>query len=309
MTATSTLLSPGSLWASVVARSEHALHCGALLPLATEYGFIEQAGIRFLVRVLANLARKDAVAPVARRTEAGEFNPFLPYEADLFVTDLSASHLCLLNKFNVLDHHLLIVTRAFVAQETLLDLADFTALALGLAEIDGLGFYNAGRVAGASQRHKHLQLVPLPLAPAGPRLPVEPLLATARYQAGIGRVPALPFQHALIRWAPSSFTITLVATALLDAYQAALDTLALPRQEATTTPYNLLITRDWLLLVPRRQERWEDLSVNALGFAGALLVRDIAQRERLRAAGPLTVLTRVAWPPGLHHPPPDEPIT
>lgn len=303
MTLTSTLLSPGSLWASVRARREHALRCGALRPLATEYEFIEQGGIHFLVRVLANLARKDAAA-AAPRTGSGEFNPFLPYETDLFVTDLSASHLCLLNKFNVLDYHLLIVTRTFIAQETWLDLADFTALALCMAEIDGLGFYNAGRVAGASQRHKHLQLVPLPLAPTGPQLPIEPVLATARYQAGIGVVPVLPFQHALIRWAPSSFTISVVATALREAYQAALAVLALPCEQATTAPYNLLITRDWLLLVPRRQERWEDLSVNALGFAGALLARDVAQRERLRAGGPLTVLGQVGWPPGSHQTPP-----
>ena len=32
-----------------------------------------------------------------------------------------------------------------------------------LAEFDGLGFYNGGETAGASQPHKHLQIVPLPL--------------------------------------------------------------------------------------------------------------------------------------------------
>ena len=43
------------------------------------------------------------------------------------------------------------------------DGADFDALARGLAAIDGLAFYNGGTVAGASQPHKHLQLVPVPL--------------------------------------------------------------------------------------------------------------------------------------------------
>ena len=34
-------------------------------------------------------------------------NPFLPYEEDLYVCDLSPTHVCLLNKFNVVDHHFL----------------------------------------------------------------------------------------------------------------------------------------------------------------------------------------------------------
>ncbi|NIO40609.1 MAG: phosphorylase, partial [Burkholderiales bacterium] len=38
-------------------------------------------------------------------------NPFLPYGKDLFVSDISETHLALLNKFNVIDYHLLIVTR------------------------------------------------------------------------------------------------------------------------------------------------------------------------------------------------------
>ena len=51
-----------------------------------------------------------------REVKAGEFsavNPFLPYDPDLVVADISDTHVALLNKFNVIDHHLLIVTRCF----------------------------------------------------------------------------------------------------------------------------------------------------------------------------------------------------
>jgi ATP adenylyltransferase len=61
-------------------------------------------------------------------------------------------------------------------------------------------------------------------------------------------------------------------------------------------PYNLLVSRDWLLLVPRRCEKWQDVSVNSLGYAGSLFVRDREQIDRLRAAGPLTVLGAVSQP-------------
>lgn len=63
-------------------------------------------------------------------------------------------------------------------------------------------------------------------------------------------------------------------------------------------PYNLLVTREALLLVPRMHEKWQDVSVNSLGYAGSLFVRDREQIERLRACGPLAVLAAVGRAPG-----------
>ena len=68
-----------------------------------------------------------------------------------------------------------------------------------MAELNGLGFYNAGRAAGASQPHKHLQLVGLPLAPGVAGLPVDALLASAGFEGCVGRVPSLPFRLATSR--------------------------------------------------------------------------------------------------------------
>ena len=120
------LLKPGTLWQKVVDRTSHALQCGALLTIPTDYEFVEQNGVKFLVRILSNLDRKyQAKKKQDRDTATGkDFNPFLPYEEDLFVADISATHVCILNKFNVVGYHLLIVTRAFEEQESLLTLQD-----------------------------------------------------------------------------------------------------------------------------------------------------------------------------------------
>jgi ATP adenylyltransferase len=66
---------------------------------------------------------------------------------------------------------------------------------------------------------------------------------------------------------------------------------------APASPYNLLATRRWLLLVPRLREFFEGISVNALGFAGSLLVKNAAQLEVLRTRGPMTALQSVSLPP------------
>ena len=61
-------------------------------------------------------------------------------------------------------------------------------------------------------------------------------------------------------------------------------------------PYCLLVAQDWMLLVPRSHEFFDSISVNSLGFAGALLVRDKEQMERVKSCGPMTVLREVGLP-------------
>lgn len=291
------MLNHNSLLAHIRRTSARALQRGALQPIATETRFVESGGVTYLVRILTHLDKKHK-AQSARATPAEQKpNPFLPYEDDLYVADIGDHHVCLLNKFNVLDDHILIVTRESEHQETLLTLRDFAALSICLGKIDGLAFYNGGRVAGASQAHKHLQLVPLPLHPDGPATPIEPLLPPMRETAG--RVPGLDFRHLFIPLDASRLQSEREAAPyLFSAYRAALDALglnALSKQDPNAAerqggPYNLIATRRWLLLVPRSRECFETISVNALGFAGALLVKNQHEFQRLVACGPTRVL-------------------
>lgn len=280
------LLQPGTLWTSVKQRTEHALKCGALLSIPTESEFIEQDGVNFQVRILSNLERKYTAKK--QQDKVKDFNPFLPYEQDLWVADISETHVCLLNKFNVVDHHILIITRAFEEQETLLTLADFTAMWACLAEIDGLVFYNGGKQAGASQPHKHLQLVPLPMTPTGEQIPIAPLFASAQFQDQVGTIPQLPFAHAFTR------LDTPTAQATLERYHTLLNAIAIhPENGKQSGAYNLLATREWMLVIPRTQEDYQGIAVNSLGFAGALLVRNQQQMLLLKELSPMTILSRV----------------
>ena len=290
------LLKPGTLWQQVVDRTSHALKCGALLTIPTDYEFVEQNGVKFLVRILSNLDRKyQAKKKQDRDTATGkDFNPFLPYEEDLFVADISDTHVCILNKFNVVDYHLLIVTRAFEEQESLLTLPDFAAMWAVLNEFEGLAFYNAGKNAGASQRHKHLQVAPLPLAPKGAQIPIEPLLASAKFQDSLGTIPDLPFKNAIARLDPQLASPLKAAQVTLECYYNLLRVLGLLGENGQLGAYNLLATPKWMLIVPRSQESFEAIAVNSLGFAGTLLVRNAQQMQLIKDLHPLNVLTNVA---------------
>lgn len=268
--------------------SRRARASGELLPIETRAERVQDAGIAFVVRIAQNLRRKAAAAHDPREV----FPP--PADSDLQVGELGARHAVVLNKYSVLPGHILIVTQAEEAQTRLLTHADMAALLAALQQIDGLGFYNGGKEAGASQTHKHLQLVPRGSAAHGAAIPFEALFETeaAIEDDGIGCVPRLPFRHAIAAVPPSWWQQPdRGATAALDTYRRLLEACGLdstgPSQSGA---YNLLMTRRWMWLVPRGQERSAGVSVNALGFAGALLAASEAQLEALKRMGPLQVL-------------------
>ncbi len=292
-----TALIPGSLLPALRERSAQARRRGAIHSIPTTTHLIEQDGIAFQVRVAESLAGKAA----AKQAQP-QVNPFLPYDPALFVAPISPTHVALLNKYNVVEHHLLIVTRSFEDQRAPLTQKDCEALLIALTELDGLAFYNAGPVAGASQPHKHLQIIPLDDTGLV-QLPIEPLVRSARVGEQTGTVSGLPFRHA---WAPmdrdwtnpekdSGASLHACYRALLRA--AGLAATVAPGHSAFTEPYNLLATRNWLLLVPRSEECFEGISINALAFAGAFLVKNAEQLAALRRHGPMTALRRVAFPP------------
>jgi ATP adenylyltransferase len=250
---------------------------------------IEDRGVAFLVRIAPGIPRVQA-ARVGRQPEGT--NPFLPYDEDLFVADVSDTHVCLLNKFNVVDDHVLIVTRVFEPQESALRRADFEALWACILELDGLGFYNAGRIAGASQPHRHLQVVPTPLAGGPLRTPIDALLEDVRFDDSLGNARGLPFLHAVARLRScAQLTPSDAAGVLMALYSEMARAFGCERPGR---PYNLLLTREWMLFVPRTRAHWRGIPVNALGFAGALLVHDREQLSNLREAGPMQLLRVVA---------------
>jgi ATP adenylyltransferase len=276
------------LWSKTLETTERALESGALRPILTGDDFVSDGGVVFVVRKVSNLARKQK----AKKNP----NPFLPYEEAMFVSDLSPTHVCLLNKFNVIDHHLLIVTRRFEDQERLLTESDFEALCMCMSEFDGLAFYNGGEVAGASERHKHMQMIPLPMARTGPNVPIESVLADAEGEDRPGRISKLPFVNAFAR---IDFSCGDPAKNAYGLYRQMLDSVGLNRPDMEgdiiqSGPYNLLITRRWMLLVPRKEEFFGSISVNALGFAGALLAKNDQEMQILKEQGPMAVLKHTA---------------
>ena len=111
----------------------------------------------------------------------------------------------------------------------------------------------------------------------------------------------LPFRHAFARLDPSrTYCPAAAAEETLRLYGKMLAAVGIEGVADGTAlrhsaAYNLLITRRWLLLVPRSTECFEGISISALNFAGSLFVRDENQLRLVENRGPLTVLAEVGF--------------
>ncbi|MCG7990964.1 MAG: phosphorylase [Candidatus Thiodiazotropha lotti] len=288
-------LEKGTLWKKVVDTTQRAIDNKSLLTIETLSYNIRQQGLNFTVRVAENIKRKRE----HKRVEP-DFNPFLPPEAALTVCDISPSHIAVLNKFNVVEHHLLIVTRQFESQQSLLTMADFSALCHCLPEYPSLGFYNAGEDAGASQKHKHLQMVPLPLYGETEPFPFSTVFSKQSETDTISQLTQLPFKHTFCCLPEGLFeNPNLAANHCHHLYHKMLKQLEIARltgskEQHHSTPYNLLITRQWMLLVPRTTECWQKISVNAMAYVGSLFVMNQEGLKRLEEIGPVNLLQAVS---------------
>lgn len=288
-----------NLWEKTELVTKKALEKKVLHSIATHYQILEQNDIKFIIRILDNLDKKDKAKKIQKEKQKKsqeKFNPFLPYEKDLFVANIRENHVLILNKFNVVNHHLLIITREFESQDSVLTLEDFSSFWVVLKQINGFGFYNGGKLAGASQPHKHLQIVPYPLVKEIDSLPINDLVLSHKNQGQLITINSFPFENKVIFFEDiMTEKIEELGKLTLNYYYQLLEQLNITiKENKPSKHYNLLITKNWMMIIPRNQEKFASISINSLGFIGALLVKNNEELELLLKHKPLEILAEVA---------------
>ncbi|CBN77659.1 Ap4A phosphorylase II [Ectocarpus siliculosus] len=277
--------------------ADTALADGITLPMHTTFEALE--------------AKAAIATPPA---SAASDDPFDPRVLDPRM-ELPPSHSLVLNKFNTVRNHALIITTEFQSQQEALTEEDFGAWYRVVEELPGVGFYNSAVDAGASQRHKHMQVIPddalWDYRPAANEAipvdePISRLVGSSRDFSRVWRLPTFRFQHAFTLLPslqelgeegsgdddPSRRMAAHLKTRYVELLrEVGFDTSSLLAQEPTRTPgdatastvpvstlppYNAVLTPRWLMLVPRSRREWGGIDVNGMGFLGALLVRDKA---------------------------------
>lgn len=283
----------GALKTQVIEQTNHATDKGILVPAGYDYECtVKQSDIPFIVRVTPNLHHKDkARKDQNEKTKqlGQEPNPFLPYNPDMFVSDLSSTHLCLLNRFKLFDYPLLIVTREFEEQECMLSFEDFQGISICMQEMDGIAFYNGGLSAGASQRHKHFHFIPYPLDNKLATVPIDTIFKALPRTVESISLDILPYRHVVSRidW-PNFDSPDIAAELLLSKYRRLLKSIGEPSSNIYS--YNLMMTRHWMMLALRSAPDYVSIALNAMGFAGIFNVRSGCQVKQIKDLLPLTIL-------------------
>ncbi|KAL5528319.1 APA2 [Sanghuangporus sanghuang] len=312
-------------------RFAQARESGDLLFFPSEVYLHEEAGIQFQIRLCPALQQKPRLPTPhfddeqSAANEHGAYrvdmhpkkpDPFAPpYIPNLLVGELrdeeeGEEFVILLNKYSVVPNHFLMVTKGYKSQTGPLFPAELvqTYLLLDAARRAGkdfFAFYNCGDVSGASQAHKHIQF--LPVEDDGP--PIERLARTVNlgHDSIAFTFNSLPFATH-VRRLPSSLGSSprqemedILGEAFMTLLDLAISTVRHdPTHPAGQPSYNVILTRQHMYLVPRKREEHilretgDPLSVNALGFAGLLLVKSERELEAVKRESAVEILRDVA---------------
>ncbi|GAA5857249.1 hypothetical protein JCM8547_009397 [Rhodosporidiobolus lusitaniae] len=283
--------------------------------------------IPFEVRFAPALAKKPTKDDGEKKKDDASSpppDPFAPpYIPDLYVAedtvkedeeDAGDQFVVLLNKFCVTPRHFLLVTKDFVKQTVPLSPIELFAAwsilkQLGVRE-KHLCFLNCGVNSGASQPHKHLQLIPLSNGVA----PFDDFIESNKPK-NTKNPFHLPLPYASFTALidpPASASPSSLASHLGDLFLHCLDLLIdhLRRLDASSSlpssfrfsdlSYNVILTQSYMHLVSRSKEKYttksgREISVNSLGFAGMVLVKEQEALEEIKEVGVLEVLKSVGY--------------
>ncbi|PSN61418.1 hypothetical protein BS50DRAFT_578432 [Corynespora cassiicola Philippines] len=210
------------------------------------------------------------------------------------IAALGSTHVLSFNKFAVFRPHLLMVTAdGFRRQTSNLDLDDLRASWAVLRQLPTksrwAAIYNCSVDGGCSRLHKHMQFFPLASLAGTPG--VAPFLNES-FEAA-----QLPFVVLRSKIAPDATAddVFAVYEKFIDAARRRLGQHQQQHggggEEAVTCPHNVVLTRDYLVVIPRRVGYLDGLGANAMGMMGLFPVSSQDLYQRWLAAGPIDVLS------------------
>ncbi|TFK23950.1 ATP adenylyltransferase [Coprinopsis marcescibilis] len=308
-----TILSHADIIQNVPRAYESALESGDLFCFPSTVVKHNELGVDFEIRLCPALQHKpalptphfDSVATNVGTDANKKFDPFAPpYNPQLYLGDIGDDEtdnvfVILLNKYSVVPHHFLMVTKEFSSQASPLlpiELVQTYKLLIAARKAGQhlFAFYNCGDNSGASQPHKHIQFLSSDTS-AGP--PIEGLARRAQLevQGKPFALTSLPYASHSYRLPPyfETYPAEDLENILRNAFIALLDlTFSTIRHDpdypAGRPSFNVIMTLEHIHIVPRKQETHklsksgDGLSVNSLGFAGCLLVKSESELEAVK---------------------------
>ncbi len=276
------------LWLKALEVSKVAIDCGALQPLTTIEYKINNSKCQYKLRLL------ESKTPKFFLEYGPKINPFIPWDKPLEIKSLSDKHVLILNKYPVQLGHMLLITKQWKPQNGWLDKDDFKELVNIEKDTNGLWFFNSSKEAGASQPHRHIQLLRR----------AENEIICPREEWFKSRANKNIDSSSNMSKSISINTRRSASTDdLYEAYKSLCIRMNIGNLDSDSTPlipYNLLITKKWIAIIRRLKEKAYGFNINALGFAGYFLGKKNSDIDLLTREGPERILNEVVSPIANH---------
>ena len=211
-------------------------------------------------------------------------NPFNPWEKILEIEKIGNNHQLILNKYPVQKGHILLITNSWKPQNGWLDINDWGAIQEVNKDTSGLWFFNSSPTAGASQPHRHIQLLRRSYDEIS--CPREKWFLNLE----VNNDNETKLKRSII---VSHFNFLANPSCLYNLYLELTKEIGLgdPKNDKKPRyPYNILITSHWIAIIKRRFDHLHGFSINGLGFAGYLLITERSDINYLRKYGPEKLL-------------------
>ncbi len=276
-----------SFWQAALKRTKQAVKSDSLQPLETEIIKIYNDDLQnFEVRKLV------AEKPPHLINETHRKNPFLPPDKELEIANIGKDHILILNKYPVQVGHMLLITKDWAPQNGWLSINDFRALEIVSEDTQGLWFFNSSSTSGASQAHRHLQLLR--------RDSKEQVCPRAKWfdnqlTNNVQTKDNISKGTHVIALGSKSFNSKFLYKSYLDCCLK-MEVGTPSNDKIPRKAYNLILSKDWFIIVVRSKEKIKGFSINALGFAGYLLATEDSDISWLECNGPISLLEEVVQP-------------
>ncbi|CDW83302.1 atp adenylyltransferase [Stylonychia lemnae] len=245
-----------------------------------------------------------------------------PFESGICIDDsLTKTHRLIFNKFPSRPYHVLVITKEKEKQGDVINIRDFEASLIPMKALEGIVFYNSGIKAGASQSHKHLQVLPIKSLP-NKKIPIHQrvLEEIKRHKSNAKRQDKnddsqlfqsfdenlfILSEYQQMRhtfcWLETSYFQNIISDKDLkksaqyyrDAYQACLKKIG---NADGQLPYNFVVTPEWMFMVIRQKPHHENIPCNSLGYLGLMYAKNEEQRDKIVEIKPIEMLKELAAP-------------
>ena len=272
------------LWKKALDVSKLAIDCGALKPLKTIEYKIKNRKYKYQLRIL------DSKTPHLYLEFGPKTNPFIPWDKPLEVKSLSDKHVVILNKYPVQIGHMLLITKQWKPQNGWLDKDDFNEIVNIEKDTSGLWFFNSSKEAGASQPHRHIQLLR-----RGENEIICPREEWFSSRADRNIYSKSKISKSILIHSRKNHS----SEDLYEAYKSLCNKMNIGNINSDSfplIPYNLLITQNWIAIIRRIKEKAYGFNINALGFAGYFLGKKSSDIKLLTSEGPEKILNEVVNP-------------